>query len=54
LSAANGVTQIWDFGDRAAKAPKLQTATEMIAINWGASSVSSGTNLYITLEWTEE
>ena len=54
LAGANGTTQVWDFGDRAAKAPKLQNASESIAINWGGASVAAGTNLYITLEWTEE
>ena len=53
-TGANGTTQIWDFGDRASKAPKLQKTTESIAINWGAAAVATGTNLYITIEWTEE
>jgi hypothetical protein len=54
-AAAAGTTAlVWDFGDRAAKAPKLQAATESFCLNFAAAAVPAGTNLHITLEWTEE
>ena len=53
-TTSNGSATIWDFGNRASKAPKLHSASEFFAINFGASSPPSGTSMYLTIEWTEE
>lgn len=54
-AAAAGTTSlVWDFGDRAAKAPKLQNANESFCINFAGAAVPAGINLHVTIEWTEE
>jgi len=53
-AAAGTYPLIWDFCDRAAKGIRLNSATEQLAINFGGAAVPTGTNLHITIEWTEE
>jgi hypothetical protein len=53
-AAAGTYPLIWDFCDRAAKGIRLNSATENLAINFNGNAVPIGTNLHITIEWTEE
>lgn len=53
-AAAGTYPLLWDFCDRAAKGIRLNSATEVIAINFNGAAVPAGTNLHMTIEWTEE
>ena len=52
-AAGNLVTE-WIFGDRAAKALILNGPNESLCLNFGGNSVPAGTNVHMTIEWTEE
>jgi hypothetical protein len=53
-AAAGTYPLLFDFCDRAAKGIRLNSATEVIAINFNGAAVPTGTNLHMTIEWTEE
>lgn len=53
-AAAGTVELIWDFGNRAAKGIKLNSSTESACLNFAGATVPAGTNLHVTIEWTEE
>lgn len=53
-AAAGNFVMVWDFADRAAKSPKLRSAIENFAINFNGAAVPAGSNIHITMEWTEE
>ena len=53
-AAAGNLVTVWDFTNRAAKAIKLQGVAESLCINFNGATPAAGTNIHMTIEWTEE
>ena len=43
-----------DFGSHNERSLVLRTASEALAVNFNGQTIPAGTNLYLTIEWTEE
>lgn len=45
---------VWNFGEGVGKCPKLLSSLENYAINCNGVAVPAGSNIHITIQWTEE